>query len=67
MVQRSESICDVDQGYITKDRSGMVVIGLSNDEMRASFKMTPVRFERVHRDLTRFWEGKLKDQQSAER
>jgi hypothetical protein len=60
MVQRSESICDVDQGYITKDRSGMVVIGLSNDEMRASFKMTPACFERFYQDLTKFWELNLR-------
>ncbi len=36
MAQRLQSICDVDQGWVTKDRGGMVVVGLGNDELHAS-------------------------------
>jgi hypothetical protein len=61
MVYKSKSICDVDHGYVVKDRSGMVVIGLSNDEMQASFKMSPACFEQFYEDLAAFRERFLKD------
>ncbi len=61
MAQRLQSICDVDQGWVTKDRGGMVVVGLGNDELHASFKMTPECFERFYQDLTQFRKEKFKD------
>ena len=60
MVHRSTSICDVDQGFITKDRSGMVVIGLANDEMHSSFKMSRACFEKFYEDLTEFMNREFK-------
>ncbi len=60
MVQRSTSVCDVDQGWVTKDRDGLVVIGLGNDEIHASFKMSPECFEKFYRDLTDFRKRKLR-------
>jgi len=62
MVYKSTSICDVDQGFITKDRSGMVVIGLANDEMHSSFKMSLACFERFYEDLTKFRNREFKDE-----
>ncbi|NIQ37044.1 MAG: hypothetical protein GTN81_00410 [Proteobacteria bacterium] len=60
MPEISKSVCDVDQGWVTKDRSGMVVIGLGNDELHASFKMTRECFERFYKDLSEFRERNLK-------
>jgi len=50
----SRSICDLDEGFITKDRSGMVVIGLSTGMMRSFLKMNQTRFERFYQNLTEF-------------
>ena len=61
MVYKTNTQCAVDHGYVVKDRSGMVVIGLSNDEMRASFKMSPACFEEFYQDLKAFRERLLKD------
>jgi hypothetical protein len=54
MVHESTSICDVDEGFVTRDRSGMVVIGLSTGMMRTFLKMSRTRFERLYQDLTEF-------------
>jgi len=62
MIRKSTSICDVDQGFVTKDRSGMVVIGLANDEMHSSFKMSRACFEKFYEDLTEFRNREFKDE-----
>jgi hypothetical protein len=67
MIHRSTSICDVDQGFVTKDRSGMVVIGLANDEMHSSFKMSRVCFEKFYKDLTEFRNRVFKDETVTEK
>ncbi len=59
MAERVQSVCDADQGWVTKDRSGMIVIGLGNDELYASFKMTSECFERFYKELTEFREREL--------
>ena len=60
MVDKPASICDIDQAYVTKGRDGMVVIGLSNDELHVSFKMSLACFERFYEDLSKFKNQELK-------
>jgi hypothetical protein len=54
MFDESSSICDVEEGFVVKDRSGMVVIGLSTGMMRTFLKMSRPRFERFYQDLSEF-------------
>lgn len=65
MVHRYKSVCDADQGWVTKDRDGMVVIGLGNDEVHASFKMNPECFEEFYKNLTEFKEKELQGKPRA--
>ena len=40
----------------------MVVIGLANDEMHSSFKMSLACFEKFYQDLTEFRNREFKDE-----
>ncbi len=66
MVHESTSICDVDEGFITKDRSGMVVIGLTTGMMRTFLKMSQTRFEKFYQDLSEFRNMEFKPEPIAE-
>jgi len=54
MVHEPTSISDGDEGFVVKDRSGIVVIGLSTGMMRTFLKMSRTRFERFYQGLTEF-------------
>ena len=66
MSHESRSICDLDEGFITKDRSGMVVIGLSTGMMRTFLKMNQTRFDKFYQDLTEFRTMELEAEPIAE-